>query len=55
MSDELLLGIFLLEVFQMKRYPCQVCKEERMFSPRRNKCAKCIRIEREEFERRVNG
>ena len=28
----------------MKRYPCQVCKQERMFSPRRKLCAKCVRV-----------
>ena len=28
----------------MKRYACQICKEERMFSLRRKLCGRCVRI-----------
>ena len=33
-----------------KRYPCQVCKVERMFSPRRKKCGRCVRLELEKVK-----
>jgi len=35
----------------MKRYPCKICKEERMFSPRKIKCAKCVRIHGHNYEK----